>query len=241
MSKLAAGGMAAATSAVFGSYFGAFGTVGGAAAGSVATTVAARVYQRSLERTRDSVKSKVLPVRKDGAATSLDDQRTIRLSADEPPTGKQRGRPPVKLLLIGTIAIFALGLALVTGVEAVKGSLLLSGDAPGTSIGRIVDPRPAPDEPVPSTEVVPSPSTPDDPGSTSGSDRSGSRSDDGSGSDNGTQRRDLIPDTGSGSSGSSGSGSSRPSDSNDPGLLPNLGTSGGSGGAGGGLLPQPNN
>jgi hypothetical protein len=51
-SKVLAGGMAAATSALLGSYFGAFGTVGGAAVGSVVTTIGTSVYQRSLERAR---------------------------------------------------------------------------------------------------------------------------------------------------------------------------------------------
>ncbi|HTK67389.1 MAG TPA: hypothetical protein VL595_33755 [Pseudonocardia sp.] len=54
-SKVLAGGMAAATSAVLGSHFGAFGTVGGAAFGSVVTTIGANLYQRSLERARDRV------------------------------------------------------------------------------------------------------------------------------------------------------------------------------------------
>jgi hypothetical protein len=50
MTKLAAGGLAAATSAVLGSYFGVLGTVGGAAAGSVATALSGEIYQRSFER-----------------------------------------------------------------------------------------------------------------------------------------------------------------------------------------------
>jgi hypothetical protein len=49
MSKVTAGGLAAATTANYGSYFGAFGTVGGAALGSVASAVVSHVYQRSIE------------------------------------------------------------------------------------------------------------------------------------------------------------------------------------------------
>ncbi len=86
-SKVIAGGMAAATSAVLGSHFGAFGTVGGAAVGSVVTTVGASLYQRSLERARDRVARQIplpatLAARTSlGAARSTAAQRAVQSGA----------------------------------------------------------------------------------------------------------------------------------------------------------------
>jgi hypothetical protein len=138
LSKVAAGGMAAATSAILGSYFGAFGTVGGAAAGSVATAVATQLYQRSLERTRDSMRARVRPV------VSLSEQKTVRLAAAKESARRGRARRSIKGLVIATILIFVLGLASVTGLEAMKGSLLLSGSTHGTSVGRVLEPSSGP-------------------------------------------------------------------------------------------------
>jgi hypothetical protein len=98
MAKRAAGGLAAATSAVLGSYFGVLGTVGGAAAGSVATALSSEIYQRSFER---------LGGRGRGTAPH---PRTL------------------PRLLLGTVVIFALGIGAVTGVEWIKGGPLSGGD-----------------------------------------------------------------------------------------------------------------
>jgi len=136
VSKVAAGGMAAATSAILGSYFGAFGTVGGAAAGSIATAVATQLYQRSLERTRESVRARVRPV------ALLSEQKTVRLAAV--PARRSRGRRSAKGLIVGTVLVFVLGLASVTGLEALKGSLLLSGSTHGTSVGHVLEPSSGP-------------------------------------------------------------------------------------------------
>jgi hypothetical protein len=125
-SKVLAGGMASATSAVLGSYFGVFGTVGGAAAGSVATMVSTTIYERSIERTSSSLRARV------GRAPPS--RPTKAPTATHP-------RPPRLLIatLIGTIAIFALGIGLVTGIEWIKGGPL-SGGGHGTSVSQVLRP-----------------------------------------------------------------------------------------------------
>jgi hypothetical protein len=163
LSKVLAGGMAAATSAVLGSYFGALGTVGGAAVGSIATTVATNVYQRSLERTRELTLSRVRSPGdrpRDGGSdtaelaqppwvTPIEQQPTVRLDAG------RATRSPVRsiyrslaVLAAGTALIFAIGLGMVTGIEWAKGSPL-SGGTSGTSVGRVLVPEP---QPTPTTQ-----------------------------------------------------------------------------------------
>ena len=163
-SKVLAGGMAAATSAVFGSHFGAFGTVGGAAVGSVVTTVGANLYQRSLERARDRVARQIpLPATLasrtslgagKGAATAGCDaagsdaagpgaEPVVAAPAAPFPLGRLIG-----MSLVGAVLFFALGIGLVTGIEWAKGSPL-SGGTGGTSVGQAfapVAPNPAPIE-----------------------------------------------------------------------------------------------
>jgi hypothetical protein len=242
MSKVLAGGMAAATSAVFGSYFGTFGTVGGAAVGSVATTLATRLYQRSIEHTRDSVKAKVQIVagRGDDSATAskIETQRTVQLDPElaEPASGRSGGRS-VKILVLGTLMIFLIGLALVTGVEWAKGSPL-SGGSTGTSVQRVLEPRSTPTPPPPSQDSQSDQSS----SSESSSDSSDSENPLDESEKNKKKRlNDLLPSD----SDSSGPSSDSNSDSTPPssvppsqrGVLPGLGA--GSSSSNGGLFPQP--
>jgi hypothetical protein len=241
MSKVLAGGMAAATSAVFGSYFGTFGTVGGAAVGSVATTLATRLYQRSIEHTRDSVKAKVQIVagRGDDSATAskIETQRTVQLDPElaAPASGRPGGRS-VKILVLGTVMIFLIGLALVTGVEWAKGSPL-SGGSTGTSVQRVLEPRSTP-TPPPSQDSQSDGSS--SPGSSSDSSDSENPLDE---SEKNKKKRlnDLLPSGSDSSSPSSDSNSdSTPPSSVPPsqrGVLPGLGA--GSSGSNGGLFPRP--
>ncbi|HEX4360173.1 MAG TPA: hypothetical protein VH141_21775 [Pseudonocardia sp.] len=220
MSKVLAGGMAAATSAVFGSYFGTFGTVGGAAAGSVATTLVTRFYQRSLEHTRDLAKARVLSVGGKAEDEPVEEQRTVQLDPEKaaPASSGGNGHRSVKLLVSGTLVIFLIGLALVTGIEWAKGSPL-SGGPSGTSVGRIVDPHPAP-RPTP----TPMPSERERSSSESNSDDEDSEdsSSDSSKHEKKKHLEDILP---------SDSDSPDPSDSvapsappsSQPGLLPGLG------------------
>jgi len=83
--QLAAGSLAAVTSAVAGSYLGVGGTLVGAGVGSVVATVGGAVYGHYLERTRQQVRSVVLraPLRpRDSAPRSgADSAPTLRSSS----------------------------------------------------------------------------------------------------------------------------------------------------------------
>jgi hypothetical protein len=168
-SRVLAGGMAAATSALLGSYFGAFGTVGGAAVGSVVTTVGTSLYQRSLERARDRV-ARQIPLPNAfafrGTPTISANETTLTTGPDGRPTVAEPGKvgPAVEapfrmgrwigMSLAGTVLFFGVGLGLVTGIEWVTGSPL-SGGAGGTSLGEMLAPPPAPVSPNPSLPAEP--------------------------------------------------------------------------------------
>lgn len=169
VNQILAGAGAAATSAVAGSVFGAVGTVAGAALGSVVLTIGTTVYQRSLDRTRDVVRARIKVVGTErtrtaaeaptprGARTvsgatvrmrvpaprpSLEDAETVRLTPVRPTrTGARRWRRGA----VSAVVAFVLGLFLVTGFEWAIGSTITGGE-PGTSVGRVVAPPPAPAE-----------------------------------------------------------------------------------------------
>ena len=179
VNKVIAGAGAAATSAVVGSFFGAAGTVLGAALGSVVSIIATTIYQHSLDRTRDTVKARIklpggrtvdvagkveVPAPRVAAAgetdrarvyvtpTGLTDQPTAVLSAVSPASpARPRRRWVVRTAL--TVGVFLIGLLAVTGVELVKGSTLARGET-GTSVGRVVDPRPVSADTTKSSETA---------------------------------------------------------------------------------------
>jgi hypothetical protein len=92
-SKVVAGGLAAATTAVLGSYFGVLGTVGAAAATSIVTALSAEVYQRSLDRTAHRLR---------GQRAGRGQDR--RAAAQPPPPAR---RPVLPGIVLGSILIFA--------------------------------------------------------------------------------------------------------------------------------------
>ena len=179
VNKVIAGAGAAATSAVFGSFFGAAGTVLGAALGSVVSMIATTIYQRSLDRTRDTVKARIklpggrtvdvagkveVPAPRVAAAgetgrarvyvtpTGSADQPTAVLAAVSPASpARPRRRWLVRTAL--TVGVFLIGLLAVTGVELLKGSTLARGET-GTSVGRVVDPRPVSADTTKSSETA---------------------------------------------------------------------------------------
>jgi hypothetical protein len=121
-SKVLAGGLAAAATAVLGSTFGAFGTVGGAAAGSVVSALTAEFVQRSMDRTAD---------------------RLRRRTGRDSPDGRQPADGPVQTrglstssLLLGSFLIFMLAIGAVTWTEYLTGSPLSGGDH-GTTISHL--------------------------------------------------------------------------------------------------------
>ncbi|MGI8814405.1 MAG: hypothetical protein ACR2G2_03695 [Pseudonocardia sp.] len=146
-SKVLAGGMAAATSAVVGSHYGVLGTVGGAAVGSVVTTVGATIYQRSLEHARDRVARRM-------PHSAAPRQRTVAA------VGRLPLRRVLRVSLIGTLLIFGLALGVVTGIEWAKGSPL-SGGSGGTSLGHVFTPPAADARPIPPSPIPPRPVEPE--------------------------------------------------------------------------------
>lgn len=123
--KVAAGGLAAATAAVLASYFGVLGTVGAAAATSVVTAVSAEIYQRSLDRGADRLRG-----RGNGRYERGQEAPTTR----RPPPAR---RPVLSSMVFGSLVIFALGIGLVSGIEYARGAPL-SGGSSGTSIGEVL-------------------------------------------------------------------------------------------------------
>jgi hypothetical protein len=123
-SKVVAGGLAAATTAALGSYFGVLGTVGGAAATSIVSAVSSELYQRSLARTANRLRPRA------GGDPARADRQP---GAVAPP----RRRSILPATVVGSLLIFALGIAVVSGVEYARGAPL-SGGSGGTSIGDVL-------------------------------------------------------------------------------------------------------
>ncbi len=167
VNKVVAGAGAAATSAVLGSYFGAMGTVGGAALGSVFSAVVTWLYQHSLDKTRDTVKARVklpggrtvkvsstteVPAPRaagDGSTTRVfvtpGDQATEVISAvPAVDAGAPKSRRRLLVMAGFTVAVFAIGMLAVTGLELVKGSPLNTSSSStaqrpgGTSLGSVL-------------------------------------------------------------------------------------------------------
>lgn len=152
-SQVLAGALAAVTAALIGSTMGVAGTVVGAGLASVISTVGGAVYLRSIQRTRDGVRTvRAKVVGRSGGATvlvSTDDEEPAPEPGDEveaesapdeperPPAEKRRLRWPV--LVVTTVAAFALGMAAVTGVEWLRGESLSGGS--GTTFGSVVAPH----------------------------------------------------------------------------------------------------
>jgi hypothetical protein len=160
VAKVIAGAGAASTTAVVGSSFGAAGTVAGAAIASVVTAVATTTFQRSLETTSRTVKSKVklrkvdpaaaptmvmrLPVQRGGADNPIPLATTTVAPAE--PARRLRFTPRrIAVMAALALAVFGIGLFVVTGIEWIKGSPLSGGDS-GTSVGRVLQPAPGPAE-----------------------------------------------------------------------------------------------
>jgi hypothetical protein len=159
-SQVLAGALAAVTAALIGSTMGVAGTVVGAGLASVISTVGGTLYLRSIQRTRESVRTvRAKVVGRSGGATVLvaDDEPAAetgevveadtevateadaedQTSDDRPPAARRRLRWPV--VVVTTLAAFALGMAVVTGVEWLRGESL-SGN-PGTTFGSVVVPH----------------------------------------------------------------------------------------------------
>lgn len=151
ISQVLAGALAAVTAALIGSTMGVAGTVVGAGVASIISTVGGALYLRSIERTRVGVRTvRAKVVGKSGGTTVLvadqePDEEPPAAGEDVEAATGQDDRPPAEpgklrwpMIVVATLAAFALGMLAVTGLEWVRGESL-SGDN-GTTFGNIVQP-----------------------------------------------------------------------------------------------------
>lgn len=148
ISQVLAGALAAVTAALIGSTMGVAGTVIGAGLASMVSTIGGALYLRSIERTTKGVRTvRAKVVGKSGGTTVLvadedpekepgdEVEAEPAVAEDQPPEERRRLRWP--MLVVASLAAFALGMLAVTGVEWVRGESL-SGDG-GTTFGSIVE------------------------------------------------------------------------------------------------------
>lgn len=148
ISQVLAGALAAVTAALIGSTMGVAGTVIGAGLASMVSTIGGALYLRSIERTTKGVRTvRAKVVGKSGGTTVLvadedpekepgdEVEAEPAVAEDRPPEERRRLRWP--MLVVASLAAFALGMLAVTGVEWVRGESL-SGDG-GTTFGSIVE------------------------------------------------------------------------------------------------------
>jgi len=165
--QVLAAALAAITAAFLGSRLGVYGTVIGAGVLSLVTTVGGEFYLRSLERTKQAAKRtkevalartlRASPVSGDADDAAVSDAAEVDGSAAE-----VEGAPPARrvrwpVLAGGTMVAFVLGMAAITGIEALTGSSL-SGERGGT-VSNVLggSPGPVPAEaPEPAEQEKPS-------------------------------------------------------------------------------------
>lgn len=156
--QVIAAALAAVTAAFLGSRLGVAGTVTGAGIASIVSTVGSALYQHSLDRTSKTLRSKVESARTaEHRAVSASPETVTTGSAAEAPTRrleptdpnaktevmrKPTVGPPAdrsrglnwKVLLGATVAVFVVGMGVITGIELLSGGPI-SGGNEGTSIG----------------------------------------------------------------------------------------------------------
>lgn len=175
LTQIAAAALAAVTSAVIGSRLGALGTLIGAAGASVVTTVGTALYRASLERSQERVRSlaylrrtRTLPVVPNESGAEQSPPTAVNVPAtDEQLTGSTDSGPQHQApsrrfptlqwgaAIVGTLAAFLLAMMVITGFETATGETV-GDNGSGTTLGRVVDPAPAPRD---STTTPPSPSS----------------------------------------------------------------------------------
>jgi hypothetical protein len=173
--EVAAGTLAAVSSAVAASALGVEGTLTGAAVGSVVATLATALYAKSLTGTRDRLKDlrprrSARPPRGPDATRSLGRSATTVAGSDTAVAagaaarlsgtvyGRRKRRwPVVAATAAAAVAAFGLAIALITGVELALGQPLanLYGQhtGGGTSIGTVSQPASSRNDiPVPASD-----------------------------------------------------------------------------------------
>ncbi len=171
--QLLGSGLAAATVAFLGSSLGTAGTIAGAALASVAGAVAGTLYTAGLDRTGRHLNTVMKRGwdRVRGADPSVDveaDGLDLVIEEHDPgtmapvPAASARSTRPrawrAFALRIGVAAVaaFALAFVAITAFELTFGRSL-DGE-PGTTVGQVVKPRPAPSSAKPEPTATPTPS-----------------------------------------------------------------------------------
>lgn len=130
--QLVASALAAVTAAVAGSFLGVNGTVIGAAVASVLSVAATALYSHSLQRTGDRVRS-VVP-----ASSRWIPPRPAIAADPAPAPAPVRRTPRGAVAALAAVAVFAVALAFLTGLEVVAGrpvsDLLAGKTASGTTV-----------------------------------------------------------------------------------------------------------
>ncbi|HEX2075719.1 MAG TPA: hypothetical protein VHF92_18220 [Geodermatophilus sp.] len=118
--QIAAGALAAVSAAVVASFFGVAGTLIGAALASVISTVSATLYGESLRRTNErlrQVRSRLTG--QAGAPAREPDATRVLPTQLDPRRAPVKWRPRWPRLAAGAVAVFALAMGIVTGVELI--------------------------------------------------------------------------------------------------------------------------
>jgi hypothetical protein len=171
--QIAAGALAAVSSAVVASLFGVAGTLIGAAVASVISTVSAAVYGESLRRTNERLRrARSRGTGQAGTPTGEPDATRVLPPRLDPSRAPVRWRPRWSRIAAGGVAIFAVAMGIVTGVEVIGqqpvSALVGDSSASGTTtIGALANASshrdqapPTPDSPT--TQAPSAGSTPGD-------------------------------------------------------------------------------
>jgi hypothetical protein len=240
--QIAAGALAAVSSAVVASFFGLAGTLIGAALASVISTVSAALYSSSLKKTNEKLRRARGQLT--GRQSPVEETRVAPAAADTPATQvlpahldprrapARRSRPRWTKVAVYAAAVFVVAMGIVTGIELIGQkpvSALVGGTQTSqeTTIGAITnassssssdeqqdeDPS-SPTTTAPATETS-APATGSDEESTSDEDEDGTSDGDETGSATPTRTSEAEPTTGSEPTDSSEQGSSQDSSSED--------------------------
>ncbi len=164
--QIAAGALAAVSAAVVASLFGLAGTLIGAALASVVSTVSAALYGESLRRTNERLQ--LARSRVTVPAGEPDATRVLPKQLD-PRRAPVRWRPRWPRIAAGAVAVFALAMGIVTGVELIGrqpvSALVGSSSSSGTTtIGALSNAASHRDETpsTPASPTTPAPATSSD-------------------------------------------------------------------------------
>lgn len=133
VTQLVGGALAASSAAALGARIGVGGTLLGAAIGSLVSAVAGAAYTHSLRTTRDFVLRRGRS-EADAPATASAAPVTVE-PAVRPPRRVALNRLNVRRVALGAAALFALVIALVTGLELATGQSL--DGTKGTTVGQV--------------------------------------------------------------------------------------------------------